>query len=470
MKPVSVIALPLLAILGALGCGPAETPTGTQPGPETQGDSERFTVYYGLNESHSRDWAQVNDDGLVGITYFERSGSGTAEGTLLYKTIRRDGLEAIESVATGTRLEMSVLLYDALSNPHIFVATSDASDQRVDHHFKEGDGPWRSETIVHFNGEGGRAIYELSADTGPDFSFHLLILKTRDVVDSPDFNDAWMDSNLYHLTNATGSWEKELIHHYDMAYTYDWYIKSSSRQDIAVDDLGHVHVVFGEQIAGVPDPSRLRYATNATGRWVIETALDPTAGTTDDAGWFPSLSLDNDGVPHISCMYLARVPTHSATSSRLLLLERRGSGNWHSEVVADFDDGYYGGDGRGYTGGLSHLVFDSHNTAHIIFSDLAATHWPGTQRVTVGNIRYGVRENGAWSVSTVYRQPVPTDFFSGREMHGMCLLVSEESNTVRIVGEELVLASERDYSSNLMTFSWQEDIPLGPRTMLLPPT
>lgn len=445
----------MLVVMAAVaGCRVAELP----PDPPENG-ADWFTVYYSLNESHSRDWAQVTRSGLVGITYFQRFEHSDDAGTLHYKTIRPDGSGDDESVTTGTRLERSVLLYDASSEPHIFVAQSDVSDQTIDHYFKDSDDQWQMETVLHFYGEGGRAIYELSAAVGPDHSFHLLILKTRIEVDSDGFNDAWTDSDLYHLTNRTGTWEKERILHYDMAYTYDWYIKSSIRQDIAVDASGHVHVVFGEQTRGAVDPSRLRYATNATGGWVIETALDYDPGTVDDAGWFPSLALDSGGVPRVACMYVSRVPTHSATSAVLLLLTRRSYGHWETQVVADHDDGYFGRDGRRYTGGLPHLVFDSDDTPHIIFSDIASTHWPGTQRMNVGNIRHGVLRNGAWEISTVYRQPLPTDFFHATEMHGMCLLVWAGTKTIRIVGQELVLTGEHEYSSNLLVLAWQEGDP-----------
>jgi hypothetical protein len=453
MRALSAFVGLLFLALGAARCTSNGTPTDAQP----QGGSDTVRVYYGPNESHSRDWAQVGDEGLVGVVYFQHSSSGGAEGTLRYETIRSDGSKEEESVTTGTRLEKAVLLFDSSFQPHIFVANSSASDQTIDHYFRGGDHQWRSETIIHFLGEGGKAIYELSGATGPDHSFHLLVLKTRVEVDSEDIDLAWTDSRLFHLTNASGQWVKELIQSYDMAYTYDFYIKSSIRQDIAVDDLGHVHVVFGEQIRGSTDPSRLRYATNETGSWRVETALNYQAGTVDDAGWFPSLALDSHGVPHIACVYVSRVPTHSATSATLLFLTRRGSGDWQSEVVADTDDGYFGGDGRRYTGGLAHLVFDSHDTPHVAFSDIASTHWPGTQRVTTGNVRYGVRRGGIWSFSTIYRQPSPTSFFSGREMHGLCLLLLEGAGTVRIVGQELLVTSPSQYSSHLLDFSWQEE-------------
>ena len=414
-------------------------------------------IHYGLNDSHSHDWVQENSEGIVGITYFQRFEGSTDEGTLMYRTISPDGSKNEEPVTTGTRLEKSVLLYDELDKPHIFVARSNNTDQVVDHYFQDIDGQWQSETIIHFYNEGGKFIYELSADKGPDGSFHLLILKSRSDIDSDDYMDAWINSYLYHLTNKTGSWEKELIHNYNMAYTYDHYIKSSARQDIKVDNDGYVHVTFSEQINAYNDPSRLLYATNKSGTWETEIALSNDYGVRDDAGWFPSLCLDNDGVPYISCMYVNRVLTYSAVYCKLFLLKRLGPDSWQSEVLAEYDDGYYGSDGRCYTGALSHLIFDSDNTPHIIFSDIASSHYTPYQRLNVGNIRYGVLEGDTWDFTTIYRQPLPTSFFSATEMFGMCMVVSDQTHTIRVIGQEMIITGENQYTCGLVEFSWPKD-------------
>lgn len=414
-----------------------------------------IVIHYGLNDSHSKSWVQENSNGVVGISYFQRFDGDYTDGTLLYKTIYPDGTVFIDSVTAGTRLEKSVLLYDSLSSPHIFVACSNDLDQVINHYYKNASGQWESETIIHFYNEGGKFIYELSADTGPDYSFHLLILKTRSNIDSDDFMNAWINYYLYHMTNVTGIWEKELVHNYNMAYTYDMYIKSSCRQDIKVDDSGYVHVTFSEQMTGTDDPSRLLYATNKTGIWQTEIALNYDYGSRDDAGWFPSLCLDKNDVPYISCMYIDRVYTYSATSCKLLLLKRLGVGNWHKEVVATHDDGYYGSDGRNFTGGLTHLIFDRTNKPHIIFSDIAATHWPVlNQRVNVGNVRYAVFENGIWNFTTIYHQPIPAGFFNATEMFGMCLIIPKMTEIVRIIGVELVVTAEYQYSCSLIDFEW----------------
>jgi len=415
-------------------------------------DEPPFVIHYGLNDSHSRSWVQNNSEGVTGIISFYKFHGSPDEGTLIYKTILPDGSETKDSIIDGRRLEKCILLYDSLTNPHIFVARSDTVDQVIDHYFKNNTGQWQNETIIHFYNEGGKFIYELSADKGPDHSFHLLILKTRSDVDSYDFMNAWINSHLYHLSNTTGNWVNELIYNYDMAYTYDMCMKSSIRQDIKVDREGYVHITFSEQLNGSYDPSRLWYATNKSGTWEREIALSYDPGTVDDAGWFPSLCLDNDNIPHIACNYLKRVPTHSVTSCKLLILKRIGYNEWDSEVIASRDDGYYGGDGRNFTGALCHLIFDSYNKPHIVFSDIAATHWD-YQRMNLGNIRYGFFSDGNWDIKTIYRQPLPGGFFNATEMNGICLINLEEFETIRIIGQELVITGENQYSCNPLSFT-----------------
>jgi hypothetical protein len=121
-------------------------------------------------------------------------------------------------------------------------------------------------------------------------------------------------------------------------------------------------------------------------------------------------------------------------------------------VIASQDDGYYGGDGRNFTGALCHLIFDSYNKPHIVFSDIAATHWD-YQRMNVGNIRYGFFSDGNWDIKTIYRQPLPEGFFNATEMHGICLINLEEFETIRIIGQELVITGENQYSCNPLCFT-----------------
>jgi len=418
-------------------------------------NSEQFTalIYYGMNGSHSRSWVQTDDEGGVGMSVFQRFAGSPDEGALTYNTISHDGPRNMETITTGRRLEKSVLLYDDANRPHIFVATSDTTDQIVSRFTKDDGGQWTCDTLVHFYNQGGKFIYELSADKGPDGSFYILVLITRSDIDSEDFWWAWQGCRIYLLSNVGGSWSAQHIRQYDMPYTADHYIKTSSRQDMKVDADGHVHIVIGEQVG---EATRLLYINNTYGFWQTEVALDYDPQTRDDAGWFPSLCLDNTGVPHVSCMYIHRYPAGSAIYSHLFLVERVGPGNWVSQIVADTDDGYYGNDGRGFTGGMSHLVFDHNNTPHIVFSDIASSHWAGINHLNAGNIRYAVYQDGAWNITTVYRQPLPDGFYDATEMHGMCLAMSDVTDTIRVIGQELNIDGygADQYTCRLVDFDW----------------
>jgi hypothetical protein len=422
-----------------------------RPTPSSENAATTVVIHYGPNDSHSHSWVRENQKGVLGMSYFQHASGSYTDGHLLYRTIAPDGFNHIDTVTPGVALEKSVLLYDSLARPHIFVAISDDFDQVVAHYYQSDSGLWQSETIIHFFSEGGKFIYEMSADIGPDYSFHLLLLKSRSNVDSDDFWDAWLDSHLYYVTNASGSWQRELIRGYDMQYTYDFYCKSSCRQDIKVDQFGYVHVIYSQQINGIDDPSRLWYATNKSGTWQHEIALEYDYGSRDDAGWFPSLCLDNNDVPYIACDYIDRVYTHSAYLWKLLLIKRLGYYEWSSEVVTSQGDGYYGTDGRHFTGGLAHLVFDSDNAPHIVFSDIASRHESdGQQRVNVGNIRYAVREGAEWSIRTIYRQPTPDVFFDATEMFGLCLNLSRRTDTTRVIGIEIAITAPFQYTCRLV--------------------
>lgn len=402
---------------------------------EKQGQNAPVKIFYGLNESHSNDWAQFSGDDAIGMVYFDNF------NRLIYKTISQSGESEEEIVDTDSHLEVSVLLFDSESNPHVFVAKSDNSVQLIKHYSKDESGEWKDKEIVRFQNEGGKYIYELSAEVGTDDSFHLLALKTRSNPDSDDYYYAYLDAHLYYITNNNNTWTKEFICDYDMIYTVDEYTKAMNRQDIDIDSEGSAHIVYGEQVDGSSwsSPSRLKYVTNKTGAWVSEIVRDASSETRDDPGWFPSISLDNNENPFVSCTYVNRVATGSSMSAKLYLLKRSANSQWNSELVAEEDDGYYGNDGRRFTGGLTSLLFDKDNNPHIVFTDIASSH-EGRNYWNLGNVRHAQKLNGQWLYATLYKQAKPTSFYNAKEVYSICGFESNDS-TITVVAQELNIAS-----------------------------
>jgi hypothetical protein len=430
------------------------------PNPPTPDGDCPFAIYYALNESHSNSWVQQSAEGVVGIVYGvfsqgTRIQDGRKTGNLIYKTILSDGSENEEVVTTDRGVDKCVLLYDSDSYPHIFFASSDNSDQIIYHLYRNGGTNWLKETVISFANEGGTFIYELSADIDKNDSIHLLALKTRSNPDSADFFDSYRGAHLYYITNGSGKWVKTLIHNYDTFFAYDMHVKTQRRQDIAVDNDGYAHVVFGEQYELIPGSdesaiARLHYASNKSSQWVIELALSSST-TTDDAGWYPSLCLDKTGRPAIASTYVARVSSKSVRYAQLCYSVRSDSGQWATTIIAERDDGYHGSDGRNYTGALPHLKFDLNNRPHIVFSDIASSHNPQNV-LSTGQIRYAVFNGSSWEISTIYRQPSPQAFYQGREMAGQCLVISEDGEKIQVVGQELITTAEDVYTYQLVHF------------------
>ena len=403
------------------------------------------TVFYGLNESHSNHWAFHASNGLIGVSYYNKTNS-----TLYYRCIDSYVSFSDEVVTTGEHLETSIILFDSVDSPHIFVASSDSLNQQIRHFFKH-DGIWQNEIIINYFNEGGSFIYELSGVIDHNDKFHLLILKTNNNPDSENYYMAFADAHLYYLNNSNSNCTNELVHNYNTIWTLDEYSKMMNRQDIAVDANNKPHIIFGEQINAMSNysPSRLCYAHKTDNSWIIETAFDYNQGSRDDAGWYPALEIDNFNNPAIGCCYIDRVSTGSAIYAKLFYLKRTNSGNWQQEIVCTQDDGYYGSDGRNYTGGLVDLKFDVNNNPHLIFTDIASSH-ANMNYFNLGNIRHAFHSNNSWSISTVYRQALPQSFFNAVEMYDMCLLMTNNPSNVRIIGQELNVSNNENYLVNLI--------------------
>ncbi len=408
-------------------------------------DNCPVTIFYGLNESHSNDWAQATNNSLIGISYYDKNNQN-----LIYRSINTNGQITEEIVHSGNHLEINIILFDSSNQPHIFVATSNELNQQITHYYKQ-NGTWLNEVIYNFSNDTGEFIYELSGDIDSNNQFHLLILKSIYNPDSENYYMAFADAHLFYLSNSSSSWQSELIYNYNTIWTLDEYSKMMNRQDIKVDSNNKAHIIFGEQINAMSSfsPSRLCYAKKINNEWIIETAFTYNAGTRDDAGWFPSIDIDQNNHPSIACCYIARVSSGSSISAKLYLLTRTDSGVWISDLVCDEDDGYYGSDGRNYTGALVDLKFDLNNTAHIIFTDIASSH-ANMNYLNLGNIRHAFKSENEWNISTIYRQNLPTAFFNAEEIYDMCLVISAEPFMLNVIAQELNVSAYNDYNVELI--------------------
>jgi hypothetical protein len=408
------------------------------------------------NESHGDTWGQYAADGTMGMVYRESTAATPSaraaenySGKLVYKTIKPDGTIQDEVVTTDGGAEMSALVYDSQLQPHVFTTWSTDSDQYVRHYSRSGNNQWTSRDLFNFAGADGKYLYEITALVDADDSLHLLVLiipnnpKTRST-----YYVAHIDSRLYYLTNKNGSWQKELVDRFDTLYIQDEYSKALKRQDMAIDGRGAIHIAYGA-LRGPsnnsrPNPSEMRYACNESGEWKTEVASEPW-DVSCECGWNPSIAVDNENVPHIAFTLIDRVPTLSAANAEMRYSSRTPGGTWQEESIADTANDYHGNDGGHFTGAIPHLVFDSGNTPHLIYADIASSHY-GTMGNTfnVGQIRYARHNGTTWERKIFYRQESPTSYRNVNEILGMCMAISPDGSKISIIAQEFISNGSKD--------------------------
>lgn len=130
---------------------------------------------------------------------------------------------------------------------------------------------------------------------------------------------------------------------------------------LALDSVDAIHVSYYDDRNG-----DLKYATNATGAWVVS-AID-SAGT---VGKYTALALDSADAVHISY--------HDWTNGDLKYATNSG-GAWVTSTI----------DTAGRPGADTDIAIDSAGFVHIVYSD-----------ITTGNLRYITNESGAWVNATL---------------------------------------------------------------------
>lgn len=180
-------------------------------------------------------------------------------------------------------------------------------------------------------------------------------LTTRPVIAiDPAGNDhiAYYDSisnHLKHATNATGSWETELV---------DDQGNVGQHVSIAVDTSGYVHLSYYDADSGA-----LRYATNASGAWI--TLIVDGAG---DVGVGTSLAIDASGHVHIA---------YTDATNHALKYATNASGLWEAITVDDVHNvAWWTGVGSGYPS----IAVDSANRVHIAYLAGNGGSWYATNR------------------------------------------------------------------------------------------
>ena len=142
--------------------------------------------------------------------------------------------------------------------------------------------------------------------------------------------------NLIYATNKSGSW---------VTITID--TKAGQYNSIAVDSSGNVHISYclygySGRVSAGSVYARLRYATNASGKWVIS-----TVDSSGNAGWYSSIALDSSGNVHIS---------YSDQLNYVLKYATNVSGKW---IITDLGSMY------GFHPRYTSIAIDASDKVHI---------------------------------------------------------------------------------------------------------
>jgi hypothetical protein len=164
-----------------------------------------------------------------------------------------------------------------------------------------------------------------------------------------------LNSDLKYATNVSGSWVIETVES-----GLGWWGEGS----IALDSLDKVHISYNDSHG-----NHLKYATNASGSWVIETLDSPSQGV-----GVSSLALDSADNVYISYSLIYEDP-------RPLMYLTNASGFWVTTVV---DSGEIPG-GAVYTS----IALDDTDKVHIMYYD------PGS------NLNYATNASGSWVIETL---------------------------------------------------------------------
>jgi len=150
------------------------------------------------------------------------------------------------------------------------------------------------------------------------------------------YSDGVWGYKLKHATNASGTWEYTVI---DTQMDVGWW--SSFGTSIAIDSHDGVHFSYYDA-----DSFDLKYATNESGSWTVE-----TVDSTGKVGAYSSVAIGSGDTLHISY--------YDETNGNLKYATNK-SGSWTTETVDSIDD----------VGKYTSIGIDSQDTVHISYYDV----------------------------------------------------------------------------------------------------
>ncbi len=187
--------------------------------------------------------------------------------------------------------------------------------------------------------------------------------------------------NLKYATNASGSW---------VVSTIDANPGVGRYNSIALDKNDKVHISYHDGVN-----LSLKYATNVSGSWVTQT-LD----TQFSSGYGSSIKIDSQNKVHIS--YVSSV----SEDNRHLKYATNVSGDWVLSTI----------ESNGLVGQYNSLVLDSHDKAHIGYDQYTSK----SSQYTDSDLKYATNTSGSWITSTIDQ--------AGKIIQSIALAIDSQDN------------------------------------------
>jgi len=244
------------------------------------------------------------------------------------------------------------ILVDSTDQPHVLYMVDELDGPLM--HAQKAGGVWTSELVAP-NGSGEASAF----GRGPGDVLHACYLVIGQA------------QSLFCADNSTGSWQGTTV-------------DQGGSASLVVDAAGAVHVTYYGAQSG-QSPSSIRYATNASGNWVVS-----TVPITVDFPSVPILGLDGSGTPVLG--YKERGILQTSGLPLDFALKRLVS-NGVGWDVSDVDTGYEASYPVGFApsitvdaGGFGHAAYLGRN--------------PLVLNTISYSLEYATNQSGSWAAET----------------------------------------------------------------------